>query len=150
MCCNAFRPASGSLYFHSGLCQSDIMPPAAQWSGNRKSTPLPKGKATAQETCSTKPGRGTPLHKGAEAPTKAITRTPHHGQDKDKSSRNTEHGQACRTRRKRGGTHLKRDGSSQYISASVTTMFRWGPFDQNSTDILSQPSQQGTHTVLAG
>ena len=35
-----------------------------------------------------------------------------------------------RTRRKRGGTHMERDGSSGFISSSVMTMFMFGPVVQ--------------------
>lgn len=113
-------------------CLSEDMPPAGQGSGNRTSTPQAKGKAHLHANKTPLPKtRGTSLHKGPGSPlTKATPNT--HSRPLP-----LEAAQLGRTRRSRGGTHIKRDGSSGFISSSVTTMFMSGPFSNSKAAITS-------------
>jgi len=91
----------------------------AKAGGNSKSTPLAKAsakataKAKAHETSLAKPP--SPKTPGRTQGSMAIPAV--------------DIGLG-RTRRKRGGTHMERAGSSGFISSSVMTMFMCGPFVQ--------------------
>jgi len=114
---------------------SKHMTPQGQRSGNSKSTPPSKGKAQGGAK-TPKTGQG-PLRKTPRTPlTKGTPKTSRRGLP---STGPLEDAQLSRTRRKRGGTHMKRDGPSGYISSSVTSMFMWSLL-HISTDCYKQPS----------
>ena len=103
------------------------MTPTGRGSGNSKSTPQAKAKAKAH---------GTPLNKAPQALltkahgtplTKAPQETPKTPSRQQAFKATEEEAHVSRTRRKRGGRHMERDGSSGFLSTSITTMFMCRP-----------------------
>jgi len=110
--------------------------PKAHGSGNSKTTPLVKTKAKTPGTSLPKAPQ-TPLTKAlgslSKIRTTPVTKptTPVTQKHVQGATLAEADAQVGRTRRKRGGTHMERDGASGFISSSVMTMFMCGSWSQN-------------------